>query len=1366
MHTKVIRLSALLMCCTAWLPAAAPARASPDDYLYTPQFVDSKQGLPQNSIHAVLVDHDNYTWIGSELGLARYDGHRFVDFSEVVPGIPHKVLTNLFEDSHHRLWLAWYPGDVKVLLADRKTVLSPGQTSGFSHDFGDQMTFVEDGNGVVWFTGLKHVYRMLPDNRLLTTTRKDFQNLHEVGLPGYVASASRAGLHLFDTDSGQLEVYPWPSGLAYGKGKHGVLFKFQSTVVGCTPSGVFLLKREEKRLAALRRFSGFEETHCLLLDATMLVNRRTSDDFHETVFAVDLHSGEKTPEPAGLPHIGMLQAQYTDRRGNRWVVIDGAVYVAVAGSGTFHEIALRAHVFGSLAVFAQTRSGLLWIRTDGAGLAKISPYAKRFQTVHLPIDQSYARSRSRSGLVRRMATDAENNVWVASDEQGIAYWDRQHDRWKVYWPGRGGPVKDLDVLGDGSAWALLTQDGSIVRYDEAADTWAPVVAGVANFSAMSAYRNSALLLGHNHVVSELSPPALRMTDLYPGRLGGSIRAFAVDRSGQVWVGTHNAGLYTIANSGTLRQWNSQNSGMTSDDIFALLFDPKGSLWIGTWHGGLLRFDVSSQTFEHFGRKEGLPDDTVFGILQDRQGYLWLSTYKGLVRFKPCRNRAPCDHGIVVFNHYDGLQGDEFDAEAYYQSPRGEMFFGGQNGLNAFYPEAIKLNPVAPHIAITQASLNGAALPGAESVFSVPDSVRLPHDFGELRLRLSALDYNVPEKNRYQVRRRGEWQDLDGPELNLHGLARGLHTFEFRASNNDGLWSRNSAFMHFEVLPPWYLSSSMLILYGVSLFLLIFVVFHFRHRGLVRQRSELENKAAERMRDLRLAISAREKFFANISHEISAPVHMILLMLENNLDRSTTGAQMYRAATGYAAQLTSYLKQLINDSRSLELDSRMLAGNVRQIMTELVEINESTARSREVTIRLGELSATRVKLHASSPNSIFANLLCNALMYTPRGGKIWVSGEVDGEHYRFTIKNTATEAQVSDFNRALERGKRGWFDPNYHDGHGLGLSIVDTAVKSLGGRLRRYNAGDGCIGFQLALRLAPDSLPELKQFKQLAFSHEQRLSIELIDAVRAAPGERVPGNSQVRVLVIEDDQKVAALVSELLGREFMVTTASTCEEGVSVAAQLLPQVVLCDLFLPDRSGFEVVRALRANKMLADAFIVIVTASISEDDRARAIELGVDAFLHKPVAAGTLKLLIRSHLKLLKQRTDHAHEAVRNKQALKARNAKRPAAFRERFEAAMEDLYPHHETTMKDFQNALWLSYAALISKCKREFGKTPKRLLIERRIEAAKSLLSTTDLKVGIIADLCGFKSHSQFSVVFNKEVGQSPLTYRHAAGKH
>ena len=238
-------------------------------------------------------------------------------------------------------------------------------------------------------------------------------------------------------------------------------------------------------------------------------------------------------------------------------------------------------------------------------------------------------------------------------------------------------------------------------------------------------RNSHIWVGQLFGLSRLDPATEQFTNYRPDPRnptwnGSSVWGIYQDRSGTLWFGTTGGALIRIDDkTKTLvnyppdpRDPHKLNGGA----ITAIHEDRAGTLWVGAWDG-LYRYNRQNETFTRYTESQGLPSSVIQGILEDK-ARLWLSTKKGISRFDP---------QTETFRNYDvsdGLQGDDFSTGCYHQGPDGEMFFGGSNGFNAFFPENIQDNPYVPPVVITSFKiLNNPVTIGAKSILKKAIPIR-------------------------------------------------------------------------------------------------------------------------------------------------------------------------------------------------------------------------------------------------------------------------------------------------------------------------------------------------------------------------------------------------------------------------------------------------------------------------------------------------------------------------------------------------------------------------------------------------------------------------------------------------------------------
>ncbi len=257
--------------------------------------------------------------------------------------------------------------------------------------------------------------------------------------------------------------------------------------------------------------------------------------------------------------------------------------------------------------------------------------------------------------------------------------------------------------------------------------------------------------------------------------------------GRLWVGTMEKGLNLLdPRTGRFQRFEHRPEdpkSLPSEAVHALFVDAAGSLWVGT-HGGLSRLLPDGRSFESFTTRNGLSSDVVYGVRSDGQGRLWLSTNNGLSCLDP-RTGQFTNYGVS-----DGLQASEFNFGAYYQSPTGELFFGGIYGFNAFLPDRLRRVAQAPPVVLTSVSVGHRPLGGARPTRC--ERIQLGFRDKVLGVDFAALDFTAPHRNRFAYKLEGfdpEWVPLAGrPSVTYTNLNPGRYTFRLRAANSDGGWN--------------------------------------------------------------------------------------------------------------------------------------------------------------------------------------------------------------------------------------------------------------------------------------------------------------------------------------------------------------------------------------------------------------------------------------------------------------------------------------------------------------------------------------------------------------------------------------------------
>ncbi|NUO82681.1 SpoIIE family protein phosphatase, partial [candidate division KSB1 bacterium] len=490
----------------------------------------------------------------------------------------------------------------------------------------------------------------------------------------------------------------------------------------------------------------------------------------------------------------------------------------------------------------EDRSGTLWIGTYGGGLNKFSPARRKFAHMRHDAIDPHSLGHNMVMTLLEARNGDKRTLWVGTGGGGLYEFDAGRERFIAY---RHDPANPNSLSNDGVA--ALCQDHSGALWIGTAIGLNRLAADKKRFrhylhdpddpNTLSGDGISAIVetphAGKSFLWIGTGSAGLNRLDPQTGRVQryqhdpndpqslSHNRIFALHvepgsgDSRTLWIGTDfglnrltlNEAAFSMEGAAarfTRYQHDPNNTtSLSSNRVFSFCNDPdsnSGMLWIGTWGGGLNRFDRERGAFTCFTEKDGLPNDVIYGILCDADGKLWLSTNNGLSKFDPVTRS---------FRNYDvddGLQSNEFNQGAYCKSRTGEMFFGGINGFNRFYPEQVRDNPYAPPIALTAFEKFDKLMP-LESAVSEAEEIKLSYRDNFFSFVFAALDYSNPAKNQYAYKLEGFDEDWIycgtrryASYTNLDG---GEYLFRVKGSNHDGVWNETGVAIRIIVTPPFW-----------------------------------------------------------------------------------------------------------------------------------------------------------------------------------------------------------------------------------------------------------------------------------------------------------------------------------------------------------------------------------------------------------------------------------------------------------------------------------------------------------------------------------------------------------------------------------
>lgn len=838
---------------TAVLSAETP-RVIRFDHLST------DEGLPQEAVHAVYQDRVGFMWLGTQEGLVRFDGYDFTVY-EHDPDEPSSLdnswVWSIAEDRRGNLWIGTDGGGLHRFDRARETF------EHFRHDDAHPDSLSSDRVRIVFVDGQDTVWVGTDDglNRLESDGRSFQRFSHDPSDPNSISSSRIRSM--IETTSGNIWVGTDGGGISRldegtGRFAHYRHDPDDPTSLGSdrvreiyqSPDGTVWVGTYE---AGLDRFlldqSGFVHYQHDESDSGSLTDNRIRDIFEDSNGTLwigtdgglsewrphtqDFSQHRHLPtDPASLSD-DRVNAVYEDRGGVLWIgTYNGLNRFSLAAAAFAHyrhtpdEPSGLSH--NVVNAFDEDADGNVWIGTYGGGLNRLDPVTGQFTHYKHDDDDPTSLSDDRVMAVR---VDRTGAVWAGTFADGLSRLDPATKRFTHF---RHDAQNPHSLSRDAITSILEDRTGRI---------WVGTYRGGLNQFAS----DTGAFTRFRH---DPSDPQSLSSD--------RVLALHEDQSGVLWVGTDGGGLNRLQRSTRtfthFRHDPQDESSLSSDTSWSIHEDRAGGFWIGTRGAGVNHWRLTDRregrpSFRRYLKEDGLPSAVIYGVNEDWHGRLWLSTNRGLSRLDPETD------SVKNYSPRHGLQDLDFNFGAVLRTRENVMYFGGSNGFNSFYPDAIVDGQQPPSVVLTGIYKLNRRISSDVETHALSELTVNP-DEPVVAFEFAALDYTSPEQNLYKYRLDGfdeQWTDAGGLRRATYtNLDPGHYTFRVRAANSDGVWNDIGLALGVTVLPPWWMSPWAGALYAfIVAFLILGAVWTHRNRlqAQARRSGELEREVDSRTREL-------------------------------------------------------------------------------------------------------------------------------------------------------------------------------------------------------------------------------------------------------------------------------------------------------------------------------------------------------------------------------------------------------------------------------------------------------------------------------------------------------------------------------------
>ncbi|MBL7807383.1 MAG: response regulator, partial [Saprospiraceae bacterium] len=1175
-----------------------------------------EQGLQNLKTTALFQDSYGFVWLGTQGGLFRYEGYRFVQY-ENIPGDQSSLPSNfiayrgMLENPEGDLWIA--TNDAGIVKFDRRSErfldAKRQENTGKGLSFNGISALCLDEDTGFWIAtmgkGLNRYFPkqdsfchyILPDNRfdtlmgsnLVLSLLVDREKRLWIGTDRGAAVLHPNGtFERFFPDSGNPGCLS--AGFVYDifQDKSGKIWlATQNGLNSWNPSGSFT------RYYPQTKIPGIGTYNCIYRvledqDGQFWLGTKgglvTFDPLLRHFTPVIHHPNDPNAIPNGAVH-GIMQ----DQAGNLWFATNEGV--AVLDKRTVLFRAEKWLLEQVLALSESPRDGVvdmvqagdrLWFSTE-AGLftCRKGEPLKPFL----------------SGSFTKLCTDRQGNLYAGTLSDHFYYIDPvalrvikkiPKDLQRQYNPNQAVGWQISCIAEDATGHLWVGTKSGLNRYDPAADRWYQYYATSGNKKGI---------------------PSSVINDLYS------------DRKGNLWIAT-NDGVCQMTYQALLAPVdpsslpialfqhlpNDQNS-LGNNRVRAILEDRKGWLWFGTDVG--LHALQSDGHWSRFFRAQGLPDNKTTGLIEDAQGNIWVSTAdNGLVKYDQTTNR------FFAFTKQDGLYTNQFPSGACIKLNDGKLFFAGFQGANCFSPEKLLLPAQESRLYFTEFRLanHPVEIRGKSSPLQAPPYMtsHIDLEFGQkvLSFHFAALNYTHPEKQIYRYRLfplQTEWQSNGSKqEISFVNLDHGDYQLQVETSADGYEWTGQTLYLR--IFPPWYRSWLAYLGYVLCLALILYAV---RRYDLKRQLAKAE---AERLKELD---SLKTQLYTNITHEFRTPLTVIL---GETAQLEAQGGARHQPGLSAIRRQGRHLLRLVNqmlDLAKVEAGSmkiNVVQDNVVLFLKYLLETFHSLADNRKIKLHFeSDADEFQMDFDPDKLQEIVSNLLSNALKFTSQGGTITLRVQT----------GASLVLEVGDTGRGISPEKLPYiFDRFYQaddsmtrpgEGTGIGLTLIKELVQLLGGQIEvESRPGEGTT-FRVRLPVTRNAAR-----KETVQAFENQGMMPEISTPAPVFPISVSGikPDRARLLLVEDNPDVSRYIQGLLHTDYEIITEGNGSKGLESAFRFVPDIIISDVMMPEMDGFELCRRLKTDERTSHIPVVLLTAKADQPSKIEGLRYGADDYLSKP------------------------------------------------------------------------------------------------------------------------------------------------------
>lgn len=1319
--------------------------------------INQTNGLSNDRVSSIVKEKNGFVWIGTINGLNRFDGNKIKIYNKQNSALSSNDITTLLIDRKGKIWIGTFGGGLNLYNpSDGKFVVYKSiANDNASIPSNELNTIFEDSKGTIWL-GTKNGFSSFNEKKQTFKTyqfdskdnnsisHNDVRSIYEDGNKNLWIGTFGGGLNKFNPATGQF--YRIQSSSTISPDYIHSLCGINKNEILIGTSGKGLLTFDVNSLTFQKKYYGINKAinivRCLKKDRNGVIWIGTDGvglfkikNINSVRPTVNNYTNDSQSDLSISSNA--IYAIMEDDNSNIWLgtAWNGVDVLSLNKDYTFISSTNKGESPISVLSVYKNKDGF-FMGLDGKGLTFFQENPKTIMHYNSANKNSIG-----DDFIQYIYEAKNGTLWIGTFVNGLVNFNYK----------TGSITQFKQKIGDPKS--LSFNDVRYIVEDEKNNFWIATWGGGLNY--------------YNSTTKEFSSFKKKLTDK---NSISNDNLISLQKDGSlIWLATFGGGLNLLDTKTNrfkvFKSVEGNRNSISSDYVYSILKDKKGNIWIGTAGEGINLLNPKTNTINRFDTFKNVRYQTITAIIEDNKGLIWFSTKQGIFNY---------DYTTNAFKSFSNLKGD-FHINSCFKDEKGMLYFGSSKGVVKFNPETIKVKNITPEVRFTSFKLFNKEVPIGEDEILKNDitfskNITLKHDQDVITFEFAAMLFPSSAGCDYQIMMDNfdkNWRSI-GKEgsATYTNLSPGDYVFKVRSRELGSEWAEQYSALNIKILKPFWLewwAFLMYILLGILLFyaLMKYII------SWENMKADLRFEKFSHEKDVEL-YNLKQDFFTNISHEIRTPVTLILSSINKLLKNNELSENQQQNPFGTIKKNGEYLLNLVNellDYRKLEhhqIKLKVFNGDWVKFCKEIYLSFKEFAYQKDIKFEF-ECSSPSIELwfDKNQMEKVLYNLFSNALKFTSTGGSIKLS---------ITQTDAAVQLELVDQGIGISKKQLSKIFNRFYQAHeinnvngagfGLGLTISNEIIKLHQGEITVKSKKGAGSTFTIVLKKGNSFFDEAEiggsetndELIDNYFTTKQD-KVELL--VQSAEGSEV---KEQTLLIVEDNVDIGNYIAELLSDEFTILQAYNGKEGLEMALEKTPDLIISDVMMPIMDGIELTHNLKTNVATSHIPVILLTARASFMNKMEGFETGADDYVTKPFNESLLRARIKNILKnrsLLHEKF-HSDDTINIGEFVKN---KKDQEFLENLGQFIEKNIDSDNLSVNLAAKELGMSHSVLYKKLKTITGLSLIEYIRDYRLKKAKQLLKTKQFSINEVCYQVGYSDRKYFSKLFKERFGNPPTFY-------